>query len=90
MIELFRDLYNYKRVKRYDATKSKHDFRENQGNDYADELFQINLSDHIFRSPYVNYFLEFMNDYFYNIIGKIKTLDNWKNFTVKPDDKNRK
>ena len=90
MIQLFKNLYNYKAVKRYDATKAKHDFRENLGNDYADELFQTNLSDHIFRSPYVNYFLEFMNDYFYNIISRIKTLDNWKNFTVKPDDKNRR
>jgi hypothetical protein len=90
MIPLFKDLYRYKRVKIYDTKKSKHDNRLNGGYDYKDELMQMNLSEHIFRSEYVRFFLEFINDYFYNVIGRIKTLDNWKNFTVKPEDKNRR
>ena len=90
MIPLFKDLYKYKRVKIYDAKKSRHDGRLHQGHEYKDALMHMNLSEHIFRSEYVRLFLEFINDYFYNIISRIKTLDNWKNFTVKPEDKNRR
>ena len=86
----FKDLYRYKRVKRYDAYKTKNDIRKGQGHDYSESLFQQNLSGHIFRSPYVEFFLSFLNDYFTNIIGRIKTLDNWKNFTVNENDKNRR
>ena len=87
---LFKDLERYKRIKRYDVFKSKNDERLNNGFDYREVLFQNSLSKHIFRNVLVSYFVDFLTDYFTNIIEHVKYFDNFKNFTVKSGDKNRR
>ena len=87
---LFKALQRYKRIKRYDVYKSKNDERLNNGFDYSDLIFENMVSEHIYRNVIISYFIEFLTDYFFNIIEHVKYFDNFKNFTVKPKDKNRR
>jgi hypothetical protein len=87
-MNIFKDLFKYKLVKLYDYKNTRKDNRLNLGYDYKDKLFNDNLSQHIQRNDIVYTFLVFLNDYFYRIIRAIKTLQGYKNYTIKKDDTN--
>jgi len=87
-MNLFQDLFKYRLVKLYDAKKTRKDKRLNLGHDYRENLLNRNLSGHIQRNDIVKTFLLFMNDYFYRVIGSIKNLQGYKNYTIKKDDTN--
>ena len=87
-MNLFQDLFKYRLVKLYDAKKTRKDKRLNLGYDYRENLLNRNLSGHIQRNDIVKTFLLFMNDYFYKVIGSIKNLQGYKNYTIKKDDTN--
>lgn len=85
-MNLFQDLFKYRLVKLYDYKKSRKDNRLNLGNNYKDNLLNNSLSPHIQRNDIIKTFLLFMNDYFYRVIGSIKNLHGYKNYTIKKDD----
>ena len=85
---LYDDLYKYKREKLFDSRKSRKDSKKYLGYDYSRSLFTNNLSSHILRNQTMLDFIEFCTDYYYNTIKQIRVMKNWKNYTVKKDDKN--
>jgi len=87
-MNLFQDLFKYKLVKLYDYKKTRKDKRLNLGYKYSDKLFNDNLSQHIQRNDIIYTFLVFLNDFFYRVIKSIKTLQGYKNYTIKKDDTN--
>jgi hypothetical protein len=90
MAGLFDNLFNYKRVKLYDAQKTRKDDRYYQPFDYKDSLITKNVSRHLLRNATLTAFMVFVNDYLFNIIIGIRSLKNYKNYTVKKDDPNTK
>ena len=86
-MNLFQGLYKYRLKKRYDVAKSRRDHRLNLGRDYSEDLIQKMTSNHIMRSDTMRTFSLFINDFIYQILGPIKTLNIWKNYTVKKDDR---
>jgi len=85
-MNLFQDLFKYKLVNLYDYKKTRKDNRLNLGYDYSERLINDNVSQHILRNDIVNTFVLFLNDYFYRIIKSIKSLQGYKNYTIKKDD----
>jgi len=85
-MNLFQDLFKYKLEKLYSYKKTRKDNRLNLGYDYKDRLLNDNLSQHLQRNDIIRTFLLFMNDYFYKVIGSIKNLQGYKNYTIKKDD----
>jgi hypothetical protein len=85
-MNLFQDLFKYKLVNLYDYKKTRKDNRLNLGYDYSERLINDNVSQHILRNDIVNTFVLFLNDYFYRIIRSIKSLQGYKNYTIKKDD----
>jgi hypothetical protein len=85
-MNLFQDLFKYRLVKLYDYKKSRKDNRLNLGHDYKDNLLNNSLSKHIQRNDLMRTFILFLNDYFYKVIGSIKNLQGYKNYTIKKDD----
>jgi hypothetical protein len=90
MAGLFDNLFGYKKVKLYDSVKTRSDVRLNAPNNYKDSLMERSLSRHLLRNATVRAFLIFVNDYIYEIMGGIRHLKNFKNYTVKKDDTNTK
>lgn len=90
MESLFKDLLKYKLVNLYSSSKTRKDNRLHLGFDYSNKLMQRNLSSHILRNQTILDFIGFLNDYLFNLIGGIKSLQQWKNYTVKKDDRNIK
>ena len=90
MASLFDNLFGYKKVNLYDAAKTRKDDRFYGPFDYKHRLMQRSLSRHLLRNSTIQSFLIFLNDYFFNIIVGIRTLKNYKNYTVKKDDPNTK
>jgi len=85
-MNLFQDLFKYKLERLYDYKKTRKDNRLNLGYDYKDRLLNDNISQHLQRNDIIQTFLLFMNDYFYRVIGSIKNLQGYKNYTIKKDD----
>lgn len=90
MAGLFDNLFGYKKVKLYDSVKTRNDERLYLPNNYKDSLMERNLSKHLLRNATVRAFLIFVNDYIYELMGGIRQLKNYKNYTVKKDDTNTK
>lgn len=90
MAGLFDNLFGYKKVKLYDSVKTRSDVRLYAPNNYKDNLMEKNLSRHLLRNATVRAFLIFVNDYIYELMGGIRHLKNFKNYTVKKDDTNTK
>jgi len=90
MAGLFDNLFGYKKVKLYDATKTRKDTRYYQPFNYKDSLIERNVSRHLLRNATLRAFMIFVNDYLYNVIIGIRSLKNYKNYTVKKDDPNTK
>jgi len=87
-MNLFKDLFKYKLVNLYDYKKTRKDNRLNLGYNYSDKLLNDNLSQHIQRNDILSTFILFLNDYFYRIVKSVKTLQGYKNYTIKKDDTN--
>ena len=87
-MNLFANLFKYKLVRLYKYEKTRKDNRLNLGHDYKSNLLNNSLSKYIQRNDTMNTFILFLNDFFYEVIGSIKTLHNYKNYTVKKDDRN--
>ena len=87
-MSLYNDLYRYKREKLYSIKKARKDSRKYLGYDYSSNLMQNSLSSHILRNQTISDFVEFLTDYYYNTIKQIRIMKNWKNYTIKKDDKN--
>tara|TARA_B000000441_G_C21719541_1_gene338179 strand:- start:334 stop:603 length:270 start_codon:yes stop_codon:yes gene_type:complete len=87
-MSLFKDLYKYKRIRKYDVKKEFRDERLYLGYDYSQNLIKNSISKHILRNETVKDFIEFCTDYYMNTIKQIRSMKNWKNFTVKKEDKN--
>jgi hypothetical protein len=88
MTNLFDNLYRYKRPRLYDIAKTRKDERLHQPYDYRTTLMNNSISRHILRNAMVRYFIGFINDYIYEMTNGIRYLKNYKNYTVKKDDKN--
>ena len=90
MADLFENLFGYKKVNIYDAAKTRKDRRYYLPFNYKDTLIDRNVSRHLMRNATLRAFMIFVNDYLYNITVGIKSLKNYKNYTVKKDDSNTK
>ena len=87
-MNLFKDLFGYKKAKIYDSAKKRKDARFNLGYDYGKEgLLSKMVSPFILRSQTLRQFIVFIDDYIYNITNGIRYVKNYKNFTTKKDDK---
>jgi len=89
---LFTNLLGYKVRRRYDFAKSRKDSRLNAGYNYDDnlsgsEFMGRSLSGHIQRNETIQHFLIFMDDTLKNLLKATRHLKHYKNYTVKPDDK---
>lgn len=90
MAGLFDNLFGYKKVKLYDATKKRKDDRYYTPFNYKDTLIDRMVSRHLLRNETLRFFMIFVNDYIYSITVGIRSLKNYKNYTVKSDDQNTK
>jgi len=88
MESLFKNLLKYKLKNLYSGAKTRKDNRLNTGHDYSNSLMQNNLSRHILRNQTMTDFISFLNDYLTHILDSVKSLQQWKNYTVKKDNKN--
>jgi hypothetical protein len=88
---LFTNLFGYKRIKRYDFSKTRKDARLHVGYDYENlppsEFMGRSLSGHIQRNETMQHFLIFLDDSLKNLLKGVRHLKNYKNYTVKEDDK---
>lgn len=89
-MDLLNNLFGYKKVKLYDQRKTRKDERLNQPYDYSKTLMQNSLSRHILRNRMISQFLYFLNDYLFEVSKGIRTLKNYKNYTVDKDNFNTK
>ena len=85
---LYNDLYKYKRDKIYNVRKNAIDSKKYLGYDYKNNLISNKVSRHIIRNKTMFDFIQFCTDYYYNTIKQIRIMKNWKNYTVKKEDKN--
>lgn len=87
---LFDNLFGYKRIKRYDAAKTRKDERLHTGYNYnslpPSEFIGRALSGHIQRNETMQHFLIFLEDGIKNLLKGTRYLKNYKNYTVKKDD----
>jgi hypothetical protein len=87
-MSLYKDLLAYKRRSLYKVARTRKDSKLNVGSDYQDRgLLQNMLSKHIQRNQTISEFIDFLNDYFLNILKAPRFLKGYKNYTVKKDDK---
>ena len=88
---LFTNLLGYKVVKRYDFSKTRKNERLNSGFNYQDlepgGFLGRSLSGHIQRNQTIQHFLIFLDDAIRNLLKGARHLKNYKNYTVKEDDK---
>jgi len=88
---LFDNLFGYARERRYDFHKTRKDERLNSGYDYEKlppgEFLGRAVSGHIQRNETMQHFMMFMSDAVLNLLKSARYLKKYKNYTVKPDDK---
>lgn len=89
-MSLFENLFGYKRLRRYDAAKSRKDARLHVGYQYDElppsEFIGRSLSGHIQRNETMQHFLIFLEDGIKHLLKGTRFLKNYKNYTVKKDD----
>ena len=90
-MSLFLNLFGYKKARRYDFAKNRKDAKLNSAYNYDDmvpgEFIGRSLSGHIQRNQIMQHFLIFLEDGVKNLLKGARYLHNYKNYTVKPDDK---
>lgn len=84
-MSLYKDLYKYKLVKKYDLTKTMNDLRKNEGRDYTDNLLKNSLSEHIQRKDTMRDFIGFIQDIFVERVKAVTRLKLFKAFAMPKD-----
>lgn len=84
-MSLYKDLYKYKLIKKYDLTKSMNDLRRNEGRDYSDNLLKNSLSNHIQRKDTMRDFINFIQDVFVENVKTVTKLKLFKAFAMPKD-----
>lgn len=84
-MSLYKDLYKYKLIKKYDLTKSMNDLRRNEGRDYSDNLLKNSLSNHIQRKDTMRDFIGFLQDVFVENVKTVTKLKLFKAFAMPKD-----
>ena len=84
-MSLYKDLYKYKLIKKYNLTKSMNDLRRNEGRDYSNDLLKNSLSKHIQRKDTMRDFISFIQDVFVENVKNVTKLKLFKAFAMPKD-----
>jgi len=86
-MNIFKNILFYKREKLYSKTKVRKTSLKNNGYNYKDTSFMAkSTSKHIQRNDILYNFMMFIDDTIKVLLGSVRHLKRFKNFTVKKDD----